>query len=89
MGNIYIEPVVSRATSGVGPLKRDLVSILDIKDEFEDIIRMAIAVIILVRVVQAHPLLTWSTLAMMNNAHAMSVFYRLRTGKWKKIKLIE
>ena len=49
---------------------------------------MAAAVIILVRVVHAHQYLAWSTLIIMNISHALSVFYRFRTGKWRKIKLI-
>ena len=49
---------------------------------------MAVAVVILVRVVHAHQYLAWSTLIIMNNTHALSVFYRYRTGKWRKISLI-
>ena len=52
------------------------------------IARMTVAVVTLVRVVHVHPYIAWSTLLIMNNAHAASVLYRFRTGKWKKIKLI-
>ena len=50
---------------------------------------MAVAVIILVRVIRVHQYLAWSTLVIMVNSHAFCVFYRFRTGKWKKIRLIE
>jgi MATE family multidrug resistance protein len=49
---------------------------------------MAVAVVVLVRVVRAHQYVAWSALIIMNNAHATSVFYRFRTGKWRKMALI-
>ena len=49
---------------------------------------MAVAAVLLARVVHAHQYATWSTLIIMNNAHAASVFYRFRTGKWRKMELI-
>ena len=50
---------------------------------------MAVAVVLLVRVWSVHPLVAWSTLLIMNNAHAFSVFYRYRTGLWRRIQLID
>ena len=49
---------------------------------------MALAAVVLVRWVQAHQLVTWSTLIVMNVATALCVFYRFRTGKWKRMALI-
>ncbi len=49
---------------------------------------MAVATVILVRVIHAHQYVAWSTLIVMNNSHAMSVFYRFRTGKWREMELI-
>jgi MATE family multidrug resistance protein len=49
---------------------------------------MAVAVVLLARVVGVHPYVAWSTLIVMNNAHALSVFYRFRTGKWREMALI-
>jgi MATE family multidrug resistance protein len=49
---------------------------------------MAVAAILFARVVHAHQLVTWSTLIIMNNAHAASVFYRFGTGKWREMELI-
>ena len=49
---------------------------------------MAVAAIIFVRVIHAHQYVAWSTLIVMNNAHAISVLYRFRTGKWRTMKLI-
>ena len=50
---------------------------------------MAIAVIILIKVAHAHQYLAWSMLVVMNISHGASTLYRYRTGKWRKIKLIE
>jgi Na+-driven multidrug efflux pump len=49
---------------------------------------MAVAVVLLVRIWPVHPLIAWSTLILMNNSHAGSVFYRYKTDKWKQIRLI-
>jgi MATE family multidrug resistance protein len=49
---------------------------------------MAVAAILLVRVVHAHQYVAWSTLIAMNISHATSVFYRFRTGKWREMELI-
>ena len=49
---------------------------------------MATAAVLLVRVIHAHQYVAWSTLIIMNNAHAASVFYRFRTGKWREMALI-
>ena len=49
---------------------------------------MAVAAVLFVRVIHAHQYVTWSTLIIMNNAHAASVFYRFRTGKWREMELI-
>jgi MATE family multidrug resistance protein len=50
---------------------------------------MAVATVILVRVIHVHQYVAWSTLIIMNNAHATSVFYRFRTGKWREMELID
>ena len=49
---------------------------------------MATAAVLLVRVIHAHQYVAWSTLIIMNNGHAASVFYRFRTGKWREMELI-
>ena len=49
---------------------------------------MAVAAVVLARVVHAHQYVTWSTLVIMNIAHATSVLYRFRTGKWRKLVVI-
>ena len=49
---------------------------------------MALAAILLARVAHAHPYVTWSTMILMNNAHAASVYYRFRTGRWRAMALI-
>jgi MATE family multidrug resistance protein len=49
---------------------------------------MAVAAVALARVIHAHQFVTWSTLILMNIAHASSVFYRFRTGKWRELELI-
>ena len=49
---------------------------------------MAVAAVVLVRLVHASQLVTWSTLIVMNVATAICVFYRFRTGKWKRMALI-
>ena len=49
---------------------------------------MAVAAILLVRVVHAHQYWAWSTLVVMNNTHALTVLYRYRTGKWRRMRLI-
>jgi MATE family multidrug resistance protein len=49
---------------------------------------MAIAAILLGRLVGAHPFVTFFTLILMNNSHAASVFYRFRTNKWREMQLI-
>jgi len=49
---------------------------------------MAIAVVVLARVVHAHHYLAWSTLIVMNNCHFLAVLYRYRSGKWQTKKLI-
>jgi MATE family multidrug resistance protein len=50
---------------------------------------MAVAAVVLVRVVHAHQYVAWSTLILMNLSHATSVFYRFRTGKWREMELID
>jgi multidrug resistance protein, MATE family len=49
---------------------------------------MAFAAILLVRVVHVQQYVAWSCLIVMNITHGLSVFYRFRTGKWRKIQLI-
>ena len=49
---------------------------------------MAVAAIVVARVIHAHQSVAWSTLIIMNVSHATSVFYRFRTGKWRELKLI-
>jgi MATE family multidrug resistance protein len=49
---------------------------------------MAVAAVLLVRVIHAHQYVAWSTLIIMNISHATSVFYRFRTGKWREMELI-
>ena len=50
---------------------------------------MALAGLLLVRVLELSPYAAWAALIAMNNIHFLSVFYRYRTGKWKKVKLID
>lgn len=50
---------------------------------------MALAGLLLVRVFAVPPYAAWTALIAMNNIHFLSVFYRYRTGKWKKVKLID
>ena len=49
---------------------------------------MAVSTVLLVRTFQVQQYVAWSTLIIMNNAHALSVFLRFRTGKWRKMALI-
>jgi MATE family multidrug resistance protein len=49
---------------------------------------MAVAAIMLARTVGAHQLVTWATLVIMNNAHCATIFYRFRTGRWRRMRLI-
>ena len=49
---------------------------------------MAVATIILVRVIHAHEFVAWSTLIIMNNALGIITFHRFRSGKWRTMALI-
>ena len=49
---------------------------------------MAVAVVLLVRVIHAHQYVAWSTLIVMNNATAICTLCRFRTGKWREMGLI-
>ncbi|MCJ7550254.1 MAG: MATE family efflux transporter [Anaerolineae bacterium] len=49
---------------------------------------MAVATIVLVRVVDVHQYVAWSTLTITNNAVGMITFHRFRSGKWRKMALI-
>jgi MATE family multidrug resistance protein len=49
---------------------------------------LAAAAVLLARVLHVHQYVTWSTLIIMNNATALTVFYRFRSGKWRRMKLI-
>ena len=49
----------------------------------------SVAGLLLVRVLELSPYAAWAALIAMNNIHFLSVFYRYRTGKWKKVKLID
>jgi len=49
---------------------------------------MAAVVIIFVRVLHINQFAAWSVFLVTMNVHALSVFYRYKTGKWKSIKLI-
>ena len=49
---------------------------------------MAVAAIVSARVIDAHQLVTWLALVLMNNTHAATVFYRFRTGAWRRMRLI-
>ena len=50
---------------------------------------MAVGVILLVHAAKVDPYAAWLTLVAMNIAHVFSAWYRYRTGKWKRIRLID
>jgi multidrug resistance protein, MATE family len=50
---------------------------------------MAVTASLLIHFFEVPPYTAWFTLIVMNNVHLLSVFYRFRTGKWKKVRLID